>query len=315
MTKRKKITISIISIVCLLLIAFFTTWGIYEYVNNKITFVINDTLPDGQGKKAKVILLGGQSNASGCSRDEYLKKNVSAEKYSEYQNGYDNVYINYLSGAKKSESFIKCTTKQGEIEDGFGPELGLAEELHNKHPNELFFIIKYAWGGSNLYKQWLSPSSKGKTGQFYKEFVKYVNTSLEYLISKNYDIEIEGMCWMQGESDSVSYTIATEYKDNLTNFIKDIRKEFSKYKSSDGIAFVDAYIANNPTYWVYYEQINNSKQEVANLSSMNTVIDTIAHDLTCSNEPFDAPDLAHYDSLSEIKLGHLFAEEISKFIN
>ena len=43
----------------------------------KQSFTINDTLEDGHGKKATVILLGGQSNASGCSLDEYLKMNVS----------------------------------------------------------------------------------------------------------------------------------------------------------------------------------------------------------------------------------------------
>lgn len=33
------------------------------------------------------------------------------------------------------------------------------------------------------------------------------------------------------------------------------------------------------------------------------------------NEPLGAPDIPHYDSLSEIKLGHLFAEQLSYYIN
>lgn len=315
MVKSRKIIIIIISSLCLLLFGVGVFFGVREYINNKtIAFVVNDTLPDGNGKKAKVILLGGQSNASGCSSDEYLKKNVSTEKYSEYEKGYDNVYINYLSGAKLSEGFVKCSTKQGEMNNGFGPELGLAEKLHETYPNEMFFIIKCAWGGTNLYEQWLSPSSDGKTGELYKKFVKYVDTSMEYLISKNYDVVIEGMCWMQGESDSFSTENATEYRDNLSNFIKDIRNKFSKYGAADGIAFIDAYIADNPAYWVYCDLVNNSKKEVSEMSTMNVVIDTISHGLSCSEEPIDTPDLAHYDSLSEIKLGHLFAEEISKFM-
>ena len=43
------------------------------------------------------------------------------------------------------------------------------------------------------------------------------------------------------------------------------------------------------------------------------VIDTNKYGLTCSNEPIDAPDLAHYDSLSQLRLGNLFAEELIKF--
>ena len=314
MIKSKKIVIFLISTLCILLICAGVFFSIRMHSNNKITFTISNTLPDGEGKKARVILLGGQSNASGCSGDNYLKINLSHSKYSEYKNGYKNIYINYLSGAKRSQGFVKCATNQGELANGFGPELGLADKLNELYPNETFYIIKCAWGGTNLYEQWLSPSSKGPTGILYKEFVEYVNTSIRYLVSKNYDVEIEGMCWMQGESDSFSIKNATNYQTHLANFVKDIRKEFSNYSSPDGIAFVDAYIADNPIYWVHYDLVNQSKDKVAKLSSLNAIVDTIGEGLTCATEPYDSPDLAHYDSLSEIKLGHLFAEELSNFM-
>jgi hypothetical protein len=170
--------------------------------NQAIT--INDTLPDGFGKKATIILLGGQSNASGCSRDDCLRQTVSSEKYAEYQAGYDNVYINYVAGLNQSQAFVKCSTLQGEVGGYFGPELGMAEKLHQERPNELFFIIKCAWGNTNLFEQWLSPSSKGKTGTHYKQFINFVEANVKYLRSKNYDVQIEGLCWVQGESESIS---------------------------------------------------------------------------------------------------------------
>jgi len=282
---------------------------------NKYSFTVNDTLPDGEGKTATVILLGGQSNASGCSRDDYLVKNVSAQKYAEYKNGYDNIYINYLSGSNRSDGFVKCATLQGEMEGCFGPELGIADKLNELYPSGTFYIIKCAWGGTNLFEQWLSPSSRGKTGELYKQFAEYVKTSVKYLESKNYHVKIEAMCWMQGESDSFSVKDATDYEKNLTNFIEDIRSSFDGYASNDGIAFVDAYIADNPAYWVYCDLVNNSKLAVAESSSMNALIDTVAHGLSCSQEPEDAPDMAHYDSLSQLKLGHLFAEEVARFLD
>ena len=280
-----------------------------------IEYSVKDTLPDGEGKRATVILLGGQSNASGCSRDDYLKKHVTEEKYEEYKNGFDNVYINYLSGPKTSGEFVKCATLQGEMDGCFGPELGIADKLNELYPDQTFFIIKCAWGGSNLYDQWLSPSSFGKTGKLYKHFVEFVETSLEYLESKNYDVKIEAMCWMQGESDSVYVVDAMSYENNLKNFIYDIRNKFEGYASDDGIAFVDAYIADNSDYWIYYEQINASKKAVADSSPINVVIDTVSHGLSCLEEPSEDPDLAHYDSMSQIKLGHLFAEELVKFLD
>ena len=310
----KKFLIILTSLILICLIG----GGIFYFVNkknNEITYTLNDFLPDGEGKSAKVILLGGQSNASGCSHTEYLEKNVSEEKFAEYEAGYDNVYINYFSsGQNQSVGFVKCATNQGEAGGCFGPELGMAERLNQLYPDETFFIIKWAWGGTDLHTKWLSPSSKGKTGDLYKHFVAYVNASLEYLEKKNYDIKIEGMCWMQGESDSFSVEDGNLYAERLTNLIKDLRKEFSDYADSDGIAFIDATIADNPIFWVYCDLVNASKESVAKSSTMHALIDTNAEGLICTEEPQPTPDIPHYDSMSEIKLGHLFIDSLSQFM-
>ena len=317
MTKKKKLLFSILAVLCAALFSVIGVFAILEHISYaKITFPLHDTLPNGEGKKATVILLGGQSNASGCSRDDYLQKNVSPDQYSEYEKGYDNVYINYyVSANNASYEFVKCATKQGEEGTCFGPELGMAEKLNELYPDELFFIIKCAWGATELYTQWISPSSPGKTGQNYKEFVRFVQTSMDYLISKNYDVKIEGMCWMQGESDSFSVETATGYQMHLSNFIKDLRGNFSRYAPSDGIAFVDAYIAALPAYWVYHDLVNQSKQAAADADPMHVVFDTNAEGLTTLYEPIENPDIPHYDSLSQLKLGYLFIENLAQFLD
>ena len=43
-------------------------------------------LEDGNGNKTKVVLLLGQSNASGCSYNDYLQKNISEEEYQKFEN-------------------------------------------------------------------------------------------------------------------------------------------------------------------------------------------------------------------------------------
>ena len=317
MTKTKKIIIAtLIAIIMILPVALSLYFYVRLNVANGVSFTLEDTLPVVKGEKARVVLLAGQSNAAGCSWNEYLEKSVSAVKYTEYAEGYDNIYINYYSsGNNVSAGFVNAAVGQGETKDHFGPELGLAEKLHQARPDETIFIIKCAWGGTDLYSQWLSPSSEGKTGKLYIAFVKYVKQNMDYLLSKGYDAKIEAMCWMQGESDSFFTTTAADYESNLTNLIADVRSEFSAYASSDGIAFVDAYIADNPAYWVYCDLVNASKKAVADSSKINVVIDTNAHGLTCTKEPADSPDLAHYDALSEIKLGHLFAGQVVKFFD
>ena len=80
MSKKKTIIISVIIFLVLsLLIA--TLCGINYYNKGMIDFKIDDTLESGNGKKAKVIILAGQSNAAGCSEEEYLERNVTEDKY------------------------------------------------------------------------------------------------------------------------------------------------------------------------------------------------------------------------------------------
>ena len=314
MTKGKKFFIAAVAVVLLLLITL-GTLAVVDHYNSIADTGLKNTLSYGFGKEAKIIILAGQSNAEGISQAEYLKKNTTPEQYAKYEAGFDNVYINNFSTFQNEASgFVKCKLGQGVTNEFFGPELGLAEKLNELYPDETFFIIKYAWGGTDLHNLWRSPSSGGEIGQLYSGFIQYVKNSIEFLEIKNYDVEIEAVCWMQGESDSIEEVHAIEYESNLTNFISDVRSELGNYASWDGIAFVDAYISDS-VFWVHHKTINQAKQAVAATSPMNTVIDTVSHGLTFTNEPADEPDIAHYDSLSEIKLGHLFAEECVKFFD
>ena len=189
-----------------------------------------------------------------------------------------------------------------------------AEKLHETYPDRTFFIIKCAWGNTALYDQWLSPWSKGPRGKHYRNFTTFVDASLKYLKSKNYDIEIAAMCWMQGECDAFVEENGIAYEQNLQDFIGSIRYRYRKYAADGGIAFIDATIANNPMFWVHPEIVNESKRKVADSSHLNVLIDTNAAGLVTANEPEEKPDVPHYDSMSEIKLGHLFAEAVMSFL-
>ena len=77
--------------------------------------------------------------------------------------------------------------------------------------------------------------------------------------------------------------------------------------------FVDAGINNSPQ-WQYYRKVNEAKQQFADESENNIYIDTIAAGLHTNQEPFDTPDTAHYDTESQVQLGHLFAEAFEPFL-
>lgn len=289
----------VLSIISLFVVAFISLFGCNEKpkINSlklDFEFVVNDTLADGNNKDVKVVILAGQSNATGVAHTEILKEKVSKEKYNEYVAGQKNVYINYNTenGLNKSDGFVHTNV---ESYYAFGPEIGLSERLGQE--NDEYFIIKYSYGGSNLYEHW-----KKENQCLYKGLVNYTNQSIAYLKSKNYNPSIVAMCWMQGESDAFGET-SKKYFENTKKFVSSIRQEFGDIK------WIDAGISDSP-YWEKYKTINDCKLKFSKLADNNYYIDTIAENLTYNLEPQDSPDLAHYDVLSQIKLGHLFADAI-----
>ena len=113
-------------------------------------------------KKARIIVLSGQSNAVGVGHIKCLKRSFTEEKIEEYFRGYENIKINYYSHDKKSDGFITTATGCTELKkETIGPELGIAEYLTEKFPGEEFFIVKFAVGGANMKRDFLPPSSGG----------------------------------------------------------------------------------------------------------------------------------------------------------
>ena len=94
-------------------------------------------------KKAKIILLTGQSNAVGVGHCQYLPVHFSAQKVAEYSAGYPDVLINYYSHDKKSDGFVTTGLNCTELtKDTFGPEVGMAEVLTKRYPGQQIFIVK-----------------------------------------------------------------------------------------------------------------------------------------------------------------------------
>ena len=116
-------------------------------INMDTNFEINDCLNDGNNQKAKVIVLLGQSNASGCTYNNYLEMNTSKEEYERYQNGFDNILINYSIDNRSyttNGEFKKVDLTCGVKEGRFGPEVGMSEILSNEYKDETIFILIFS---------------------------------------------------------------------------------------------------------------------------------------------------------------------------
>jgi len=194
-------------------------------------------------KTLKVFILAGQSNMEGAGfikadpkRNEgkgsleYLTKQpATADKFKHllHTKGEwavrDDVWIHYLN--RKG----KLTVGYGAREDRIGPELGFGWVISDAF-DEPVLLIKLAWGGKSLARDFRPPSSGGEVGPFYKEIIQRTKDILgdvkkEFPEVGDRGYELAGFGWHQGWNDRINQAFNDEYEKNLANFIRDIRKD------------------------------------------------------------------------------------------
>ena len=274
-------------------------------------------------KKAKVILLSGQSNAVGVGHIKYMPKYFDEETIFTFRTGYEKILIHYISHDIENVGFEPVRVNQAEKnKDTLGPEVGIAKKLTEKYPNEQFFIIKCAFGGSDMNTGWRSPSSGAPydpnqtveyakaindpnfrfPGWCYHEQIRAIDDGFAELKKMGYEPEVIAFCWMQGESDSANPICSEPYIDRYDCMLRDLRERYAP--AFENCTYIDAAISE---IWGNYEQMNARKRAYAEENGYK-FIDTIAAGFTTRNEPEENPDIAHYDLNWTVRLGEMFSE-------
>lgn len=112
---------------------------------------------------------------------------------------------------------------------GYGGDTHIGPELQFGHRmgdlfDEPVLLIKTAWGGKSLFKDFRPPGSGGETGPFYHQMIGEIRDALSALGDREY--RIAGFVWMQGWNDMISPEAVAEYPGNLVNLVQDLRREF-----------------------------------------------------------------------------------------
>jgi len=190
----------------------------------------------------KVFVLAGQSNMAGHgqiaanpkanqgkgSLEWLVKTSPDRAKYKHLRNGEE--------WTTRSDVQIWHLGRTGNLQPGYGgseafigPELGFGHVVGDAL-KEPVLLIKAAWGGKSLGKDFRPPSSGGETGPYYTQLVAIVKTVMkdaarlfpQYAGQK---LELAGIGWHQGWNDRVNQAFNDAYETNMANFIRDIRKE------------------------------------------------------------------------------------------
>ena len=196
----------------------------------------------------KVFILAGQSNMVGAGivtadpkRNEgkgtleSLARNHPQSEYAKWRHSSgewierEDVWIHYLDRKGKLRPGF------GSDEDRIGPELGFGQVVGD-YFDEPVLLIKIAWGGKSLAVDFRPPSAGGDgPGPYYQELIsrsKEVLNNLgeEFPELKGKTPELIGFGWHQGWNDRVNQAFNDAYAENLSHFIRDIRKEFDAPK-------------------------------------------------------------------------------------
>ena len=208
----------------------------------------------------RVFVLVGQSNMQGKGKIQHLDELTADPQYQHLKKDgnwveLDDVWIKYWD--KKG----KLTVGYGSPEDRIGPEFGFGHVVGAKLANQVL-IIKVAWGGQSLGRDFRTPSSglpgnealqkiadqtnernkkrnrpevtlkevKATYGQRYRDVIQEVHTVLADIkqVFPAYDgsgYELSGLVWFQGFNDVINDEYRAEYGKNMVNFIRDVRKD------------------------------------------------------------------------------------------
>lgn len=273
-------------------------------------------------RKANVIILAGQSNAVGVGFTKYLPEHFDRETIDLFYHGFDNFPIWYVSHDIRSDGFVKTRVNCTEAsKDTLGPEVGIAKRLSEVYPDETFYIIKCAFGATSMHFSWRAPSSGVPyreelvaqpaqalidpaaqfSGWCYNACFKLLRESFQAMRTAGLEPCVKAFCWMQGEGDALPEYVK-DYLDRYDALLSDLRSAFAP--EFEGCTFIDAGISQ---VWENYEEMNAKKAAYAEAHGYK-FIDTVGAGLTTLSEPYEEPDIYHYDLCSTIRLGELFAE-------
>lgn len=202
----------------------------------------------------RVFILAGQSNMEG--------QGVVDLDHPQHYNGGKGTLLRVMSDPKKAKQFshvkddagnwivrddvlVRFKTrhemKKGGLSIGFAGYPGkhhIGPEFQFGHVagaafDEPVLLIKTAWGGKSLFKDFRPPSAGGETGRYYKQMIEEVHEALgsvglDFPSLADRKLNISGFVWMQGWNDMFDENARAEYEQNLVHLIHDVRSEFKQ---------------------------------------------------------------------------------------
>ncbi|MHC4941936.1 MAG: sialate O-acetylesterase [Planctomycetota bacterium] len=255
--------------------------------------------------QVKVFVLAGESNAVGYgSSAYYLPTNLQKAQVQVLFSFEIGPWDSVTNPAKRISSRewgpLQYQTDHdfgtfGPYVNGFGPEIKAGHTLAKLMWDDVA-IIKFAINDTSLAHEW-HPTA----GVLYPELTAYINNAMADLALMGLTADLGGFFWMQGEWDARNSVDATNYENNLTTFIQQIRTDLGK----PNLPFVigrlnqNIYLSSFGITQTNLNTVRTAQQSVADTLAKTAIVYT---DFLTLN-----PDFLHFKWDGQLGLGHRFA--------
>lgn len=228
-----------------------------------IVSLLSVAIASAEPKSIKVFILAGQSNMEG-------KAKMSLVEYQAQQPATKELFAAWRKDEKwieRPDVWIKFWDRHGPLTVGYGspncigPELAFGQVVGD-HFDEQVLLLKTAWGGRSLYRDFRPPSAglppedvlqtmlkkaqekkpettleqiKEPFGASYRAMIAEVKAvtgdlSQHFPAAGEQKVELAGLVWFQGWNDMIDGPATAEYAENLVHFIQDIRRDLATPK-------------------------------------------------------------------------------------
>ena len=272
--------------------------------------------PKPKAKPVKVFILAGQSNMEGQAVSDLggkdyndgkgtltalLKDPAKAKLVQHLKNDKgewvvrDDVWVRYQ---REKQPLLAGPLGLGFSVYGdqhhFGPELQFGHVVGD-HFDEQVLLIKTAWGGKSLFKDFRPPGSGGVVGPYYTKMLAEIRAALDDLKTDfpayaDQGYELAGFVWYQGWNDGVDPKKAIpEYGANSVNLIRDVRKELKAPKLPVVIGELTGPWVKGPKEWEALRRAQAAAAETPEFQGNVLFVET--HDFV--RKPADSPHPGH----------------------
>lgn len=225
-----------------------------------------------------IFILAGQSNMAGFG--------TTAKLPSAYRKMPPNVTFYFNGYPANMSRFAR-----------FGPEIGFAHAISRRFPHKNIKLIKFAVGGTSLFA-WDPRWSLGKArltrnasaGPLFKKLLQTIRNHIDN------GAQLAGVLWMQGETDARYSGAANTYMQNLSLFVRALRRELKAPHLAFFMGEVDPPIAAFP----YRDIVRKAQQQSSSRIHNSLLVSTKG--LSKRN------DHLHYNTEGQLALGLRFAQ-------